>query len=224
MLLSFSVFGKDSTKVEFKKFALRIHGSPDYCYRTLSSLTNTNGYTYREKIELPMMGYTAGLDFSYFIKKQFGISLGVNFSQKGFRTGSIPAVDANGNSSGFAHIRYNYNYIDVPVKANLILGKKNIRFIACVGVTPAFLLYQRTITEIEHTDESKSTVKGKLNYIYNPFNFFLNGSVGIDYKLGEKMGIRIEPTYSYGLLETIGTPFSEHLWSAGLNASCYFRF
>ncbi len=31
--------------------------------------------------EEPIWGFTGGANFSYFIKKQFAISLGVNFSQ-----------------------------------------------------------------------------------------------------------------------------------------------
>jgi len=173
--------------------------------------------------EEPIWGFTGGANFSYFIKKQFAISLGVNFSQKGYKIASMPTVDVNG-TAGNAQIRYNYNYLEIPVKANFVLGKKKIRLLTSIGATSAFLLYEKTIRTIEYPDGTKSTTKDKPNYIYNPFNLFLTGSIGADFLLGKKMALRVEPSYSYGLLETIAVPFSEHLWSAGLNIGCYLYF
>lgn len=226
ILLSLSAFAKDSTSVEFKRFAIGIHGSPDYCYRKLKAI-NPNIQSiiaYREETEFPAFGYTAGADLSFFIKKQFAISLGVNFSQKAYQTELYTMVDNNGIALGKVKFRYTYNYIEIPVKANFILGKKKIRFIASAGVSSAFLLYQQTISKYEYIAGGlKETKKGQPNYIYNPFNLFLNGSIGIDCQLGKKMGLRIEPTYNYGLLQTIDASITEKLWSAGLNIGCYIK-
>lgn len=224
LILCFSAFAKDSTTVEFKRFALGIHASPDYCYRTLSN-TNYVTTSFREKFEVPMWSYTGGVDLSYFIKKQFAVSLGVNYSQKGYTSMplDVSSVAAPEVSIGKARYRYNYNYIELPVKATFILGKKNIRVLTSIGATSAFMLYQQMNFKIKYNDGSKETIKGKPNYIYNPFNLFLNGSIGIDCTLGKKMGLRIEPTYSYGLLGTIDSYYSEHLWSAGLNIGCYIK-
>ncbi len=223
-LLSFSAFAKDSTKLEFKRFALGIHASPDYCYRSLSSIVSST--LWRDAFEKPMLGYTGGIDLSYFIKKQFAVSLGVNYSQKGYgsRELEITTVAFPEGGIGKGKYRYNYNYIEIPVKANFLFGKKKIRFLTSLGVTPSFMLYQQTNLKVKYYDGSKEIIKGKPNYIYNPFNLFLNGSIGIDCKLGKKMGLRIEPTYSYGLFETISASYSEHLWNAGLNVGCYIGF
>ena len=228
VILSFSSFAKDSTSVGFKRFVIGIYASPDYCFRTL---TNNDGSSnsadiinFREEIEIPMLSYTAGADLSYFIKKQFAISLGVNFSQKGYKTKSFTLTDINGSSLGATQFRYNYNYIEVPVKAIFVFGKNKIRFLASAGVTSAFLLYQQTISKTEDYNGTKESKKGKPNYIYNPFNLFLNGSAGVDFKLGTKIGLKIEPTYSYGLFQTIDAPITEYLWSAGLNVGFYIGF
>lgn len=225
LVLSSSAFAKDSTIVEFKRFALGIHASPDYCYRGLNSIAYTTKY--RDELEIPMWSYTGGIDFSYFIKKHFAVSIGVNFSQKGYRTHELEAttVDHPEGGIGKGKLRYNYNYIEIPVKANFVFGKKKIRFLTSLGATPAFLLYQQTNFKIKYNDGSKENIKGKPNYIYNPFNLFLNGSIGIDCKLGKKMGLKIEPIYNYGLFETISSPFySEKLVSAGLNIGWYIQF
>ncbi len=223
IVLSSSAIAKDSTTVEFKRFALGIHGSPDYCFRSLSSIVYST--LWRDAFEKPMLGYTGGIDLSYFIKKQFAVSLGVNYSQKGYGSHEINIAYAYSPETiiGTGKYRYNYNYIEIPVKANFVFGKNKIRFITSLGASPAFMLYQRTNLKIKYIDDTRENKKGKPNYIYNPFNLFLNGSIGIDCKLGKKMGLRIEPTYSYGLFETINASYSEHLWNAGLNIGCYIK-
>lgn len=226
LIFCFSATAKDSTTVEFKRFALGIHGSPDYCFRKLKAI-NPNIQpiiAYREETEFPAFGYTAGAELSFFIKKQFAISLGANFSQKAYQTELYTMVDNNGMPLGKVKFRYTYNYIEIPFKANFILGKKKIHFIASAGVSSAFLLYQQTISKYEYiAGDLKETKKGQPNYIYNPFNLFLNGSIGIDCQLGKKMGLKIEPTYNYGLLQTIDASITEKLWSAGLNIGCYIK-
>jgi hypothetical protein len=173
-----------------------------------------------------MIGYTAGADLSFHFKKIFAVSLGVNFSQKGYKTKPIDVVSANSpeTSLGKAIIRYNYNYIEIPLKANFIFGKKKIRFLASAGISSAFMLYEQTKSILKYNSGGKENKKGKPNYIYNPFNLFLTGSIGVDLKLGKKMGLKVEPTYSYGLLQTIDAYITEHLWNAGLDIGGYIRF
>jgi len=228
ILFSISAFAKDSTSVDFKRFALGIHVSPDYCYRTLKVIS-PNDVTLsisnvRNKNEIPTLGYTAGANLSYFIKKQFAISLGVNYSRKGYINESVYLTDQNGNIIGNGYFKYNYNYIEFPLKANFIFGKKKVRFLVGIAATSSFLLYQQTNSTYEYNDGTKVISKGKPNYIYNPFNLFLTGSLGADIQLGEKMGLKIEPAYSYGLFQTINAPITEYLWNAGLNIGCYIGF
>ena len=230
LILSFSAFANDSTKVEFKRFAVGIHASPDYCYRKLSLLASNpltvSQLDYRNNNEIPMIGYTAGIDLSYYLKKQFAVSLGVNFSQEGYKTKPIPVTTVINpyTEVGKEISRYNFNYIEIPLKANFVFGKKKIRFLASAGITSAFFIYQRTLNETKYDSGGKSTTKEKPDYIYNPFNLFLTGSIGVDFKLGKKSGLKLEPFYSYGLLETINAPITENLSNAGLTLEYYLRF
>lgn len=221
ILLSFSAFAGDSTKAEFKRFAFGVHGSPDYCFRTLKTNGTNSIFSSivdsRNKNEVPVLGYTIGANLSYFIKKQFAISLGVNCSRKGYINESIALTDVNGTVVGNGYFKYNYYYVELPLKANLIFGEKKIRFLVGAAAKPSFLLYQQTNSTFVYNDGTKAINKGKPNYIFNPFNLFLEGSVGVDIQLGKKMGVKIEPTYSYGLLQTIDAPITEYLWSYGFN-------
>lgn len=230
VLLTISVFAKDSTTVDFKRFAIGIHASPEYCFRrlvnpiptTISTLYLNN----RNATEIPMIGYSAGVDFSVYIKKHFSVSLGAQYSQLGYssKEKEITTYAHPEGGLGKSQTRYNYNYIEIPLKANFIFGKKKIQFLASVGINSAFILYEQTVIKSEYYDGTKSTEKGLPNYINNPFNLFLNGSIGADIKLGKKMGLKIEPTFSYGVFQTNTNTLSEYLWSAGLNVGGYIRF
>ena len=47
-------------------------------------------------------------------------------------------------------------------------------------------------------------------------------SVGVDYKLTNKIHLLAEPTFRYGAVKTKDAPVTENLWSAGLNVGFYY--
>ena len=57
---------------------------------------------------------------------------------------------------------------------------------------------------------------------YNKVNLSPTISVGIDYKINNRMNLRIEPTFRYGVLKIIDAPVTGYLYSGGLNISYYF--
>jgi hypothetical protein len=48
-------------------------------------------------------------------------------------------------------------------------------------------------------------------------------SAGAEYKIKNKMYVRIEPTFRYGVLKIIDAPVTAYLWNAGLNMGFYYR-
>ena len=228
LILSFSAFASDSAAV-FKRWSIGINGSPDYCYRRLVMGGHNNATynlaNYKNSNEQGMFAYTGGMNVAYALNKSFAISLGLNYSQKGFQTTPIDVVSVSApeTSIGKATYRYNYNYVSIPVKAHFIYGKKKIRLSASAGITSAFLIYQQTLLKINYNDGTNSTKKGVTDYIYNPFNLFMTVGVGTDIKLGKKMGLKVEPTYNYGFFRVLDGSIHEYLWDAGLNVGCYIK-
>lgn len=225
LTFSFSAFAKDTTSVDFKRFAFGINASPDYCYRNLYSLIHST--TNLDDFEKPMLSYTGGMNLSYFITKHFAISLGVNFSQKGYRTSEFGVTTVEHPEGGIGKGRYrsNYNYIGIPLRVNFVLGKKKVRFLVSHGLTPSFLLFEKTNLKIKYYDGSKETKRGINSDHTIPFNLFHDISFGIDIKLGKKAGLKIEPTYCYGLLDSgRSVRYAENLYSYGLNIGYYIGF
>ncbi|CAN5381706.1 hypothetical protein BH10BAC1_BH10BAC1_02710 [soil metagenome] len=227
LLTSTSVFAKDSTWLNRSRFTIGIHASPDYCFRELGIVRGTDyaldTYEYRTRTEIPAIGFTTGAVISYTLKKQVAISLGVNYSQKCYTTEPLTLVTAQNpyEPIGTIQFRHNFDYLEIPVKATAILGKKKIRFVASAGISPSFLLYEREIYKIKYNTGTRVNTKQQPNYINKTFNLFVNGSLGADIKMGKRMGLRLEPYYSYGLNQTVGESITEYLWCTGLNVGCY---
>jgi hypothetical protein len=47
-------------------------------------------------------------------------------------------------------------------------------------------------------------------------------SAGVDYRINEKMNLRIEPTFRYGVLKIIDMPVTGYLYSGGINVAYYY--
>ncbi|MBL0098010.1 MAG: outer membrane beta-barrel protein [Bacteroidetes bacterium] len=88
----YSAFSQDTLTLqetsEFKRLAIGVNISPDYCYRTLK---NNNGNStsdmiidLREESEGPKLGYTAGLNAGYNFSKKWGVEMGIQYSNKGY--------------------------------------------------------------------------------------------------------------------------------------------
>jgi len=72
----------------------------------------------------------------------------------------------------------------------------------------------------DHTD--RKTRLTSESDSYNKLNFSPTMSVGIDYRINEKMNLRIEPTFRYGVLKIIDTPVTGYLYSGGINVVYYY--
>lgn len=212
----------DSSK--FNRFAIRIHGSADYCYRILSGQTGkmySNLYDFRQEHESPAMGYTAGIGFSCFLKKQFAIQLGFNFSGKRFATDHYHRETLLPGETGTytaSYAFYNYKYIEIPLEGKVLLGRKKVRFIASAGLMADYLWGMKTVTgtrsftpyEYERGD-------------YSSINLFVTAGAGAEVKFG-KVGIQLEPVFRYGLLSTNNVSIAEYLWQTGLDLGVSYSF
>ncbi|MBA3971541.1 MAG: PorT family protein [Bacteroidetes bacterium] len=228
LLITSVAVARDTVSVN-ERFALGVSLAPECAFRqiamTSQTVSNLNAYEYRVRSEVPSFSYTAGVSLSYLLKKQLSVSLGVNFSQKGFSTESIEATTVDHPEGGIGKVkyRYNYNYIEIPVKGQYIRGKKKVRLLVEAGLSPAFLLHKQAIKRYEYYNGEKLREKDKPNYINNTFNLFLNIGAGTDIALRENISLRILPTFNYGLLRTGTVRITEHLWNTGLTVSGFIR-
>ena len=223
----FSAYGQESSTIDFKRVQIGIIVSPDICFRTLK---NNDGspisdltLTYRNNRETIKIGYTAGLNACFNFKNIIGLETGVQYSNKGYQTKIEDITFGQPDPSlpdKFKYI-YDYHYIDIPVKANFTIGKKKVRFFTSIGVTTNILIkYTETCILVysDHTNrETNST-----SFNYNKVNISPTISVGIDYKINNRMNLRVEPTFRFGVLKIIDAPVTGYLYNGGFNISYYF--
>lgn len=243
-IISLTSIAQDTLKTKgstaFKRMMFGVNSSPDYCFRTL----NNNGgnamastvFDLRNKSEEYKIGYTAGLNACYNFSKRFGIELGVQYSNKGYtyHMSDLSFGDLIGSGTGIvystttgqvpveAKYRYNFIYLDVPARAIFHLGAKKIRFVASVGVTTNILL-KATLTSVsEYEDGNTKRETYDQEYDFKSLNISPTISAGLDYSINNKLNLRAEPTFRYGLLAIIDAPITAYLWNAGMNITCYY--
>ena len=154
----------------------------------------------------------------------FGLETGVQYSNKGYPTKNQDLVFAQPDPSLplRAKFVYNFHYIDIPVKINLRLGDGRIQFIPGVGFS-ADIFIEETVKSINEFSNGKKEQKTE-NSTHNISSINISPmiSLGVSYIINNKMSIRAEPTYRYGILKIIEAPVTEYLWNAGLNIGFYY--
>ncbi len=231
-IAAFSSKGQDRPKEtqtsDFRKVQIGINVSPDICYRTLK---NNDGSSTSDLImkldnenQTAKVGYTAGLNVCFSINKFFGLETGIQFSNKGYQTKFTDLIFEQPENSSLpdkAKFIYNFHCIDIPIKANFTIGEKKIRFFTSVGLTTNILIKAASTSVLVYPDHTDRKIN-QTNSDYNKVNISPTVSVGIDYKINNRMNLRVEPTFRYGVLKIIDAPVTGYLYSGGLNLNYYF--
>lgn len=220
-------FAAETPSAHIKGFQIGVNFSPDICFRTLK---NNDGSASSESIirlnnqyEKIKVGYTAGINVRYAVKKNIGIESGIQYSNKGYQTKVKDLVYGQPEPSAPSRVKviYNFHYIDIPVRATLIAGEKKLRFIAGVGLTANILIKETQKSVLWYSDRREKRYS-PTNFPYKTVNITPTISAGIDYKISDQMNVRIEPTLRYGILKIIDTPVTGYLYSGGLNISYFY--
>ncbi len=229
-LTTFSCFGQDKTKetsaADFKRVQIGINFSPDVCFRTLK---NNDGNAssdlvidQRNERETVKFGYTAGLNVCFKINKFVGTETGIQYANKGYQTKMQDLISElpDPRVPKQSKFIYDFHCIDIPVKVNFTIGKKKVRFFTSVGVTTNIFIKETQKSVWVYSDRTDKKTS-PTNFDYNKVNISPTVSVGIHYKINDRMNLRVEPTFRYGVLKIIDTPVTAYLYSGGLNISYY---
>lgn len=244
MLISTDTFSQ-STEQQMpasnsKKLFIGVTYSSDYCYRYLKNNNDSpevNRYIdSRNESESPKYGYTTGIVILYNLNKQIGFESGLQFSNKGYKnnTGALQRTDEIDPMKGFvaptpesiidSKIVYNYLYLDLPVRVIFSYGQKKVRFVSSLGVTTNILLKATQKSVLKYQNGNKERKTYKQSYTYQPINISPMISFGADYQVSNKLNLRVEPSFKYGLFKIIkNKPITAYLWNAGLNISYYYQ-
>ena len=221
---------KESSTSDFKRFQVGANFSPNACYRNLTDANvkylNSNVIDFRNDNEVIKFGFTTGLSFVYNFKSWLGIETGVQYNNQGYQTRKNVAIFSllyNTITPSKSYFTYTFNYIDIPLKVNFIVGQRKVRFFSSLGFSANFLLSSNVKGVINYPDGAKHIHTSNNNSLRR-FNLSPMVSVGIDYQIKDYITLRIAPTLRYGVLSNNTTPINEYLWNVGCNVACYFNF
>jgi hypothetical protein len=224
--ISLSVHGQDKNPTQ--KILIGFNFSPDYSFR---SLKNNDGASStdlviktRNDIETAKFGYTTGLNVCINFSHLVGFETGIQFSNKGYKTKHQDLVYSPPNPSlpTKAKTNYAYQYIGIPLKAKFSFGKSKVRFVSSIGFMTNFLLNVKQTTNYEYSNGKTEKKSQSSKSGFNKVDFSPMVSVGVDYKLTNKIYLLADPTFRYGAVKTKDAPVTENLWSAGLNIGFYY--
>lgn len=229
-ILSLSVFSQDIVKD--RGFFIGLNFSPDYCYRYWGKGINDlpddqweDLKNFIDSMQIPKLGYTIGANFCFQINNHINMESGINYSNKGYKTIPVLTIyDWNKPPIKATNI-ISYYYLDFPLRASYTFFDKRIQIIASGGMVLNLFLNSTTkIIPEGNTPSFKPTNFLVINgYSPNRINISPTVSVGIKYKINDRMNFRIEPVFSYGLLLFEEIYNTIHLWNAGVNIGYYIR-
>jgi hypothetical protein len=226
ILASITVQGQDTNPTQ--KILIGFSFSPDYSSRTLK---NNDGSPSSDLViksrndnEVAKFGFTTGLNVCFNFSQLVGLETGIQFSNKGYKTKSqdLTYFPPNPSLPTKAKTNYAYQYIGIPLKAKFCFGKSKVRFVSSIGFMTNFLLNVKQTTNYEYSNGKTEKKSQSSKSGFNKVDFSPMVSVGVDYKLTNKIHLLAEPTFRYGAVKTKDAPVTENLWSAGLNIGFYY--
>jgi hypothetical protein len=207
-----------------------LNTSVNMMYRSLknnngSSLSNQLIHT-RDENEIPKVGYTVGINVLFNLKSNMSVESGIQYANKGYQTKMLETVSFQPNdplAPEKAKFIYHFHYLDIPLKFNYVFGNRKIRYISSIGVTGNIFLKETQTSIRDYADRTEKTPTSS-GFEYERLNISPTISIGIDYKINNKMNFRIEPTFRYGVMKIIDAPITAYLFSGGVNFGFYYGF
>jgi hypothetical protein len=122
-----------------------------------------------------------------------------------------------------AQYKYNYYFIDIPLKVNFTVGKRRIKFFSSVGLTTNLFIKETQTNIYIYSDRTDiNTIRPSFTD-FRKVNFTPTLSTGIDWSLHRNVNLRVDPNFQYTAFTMTNTPLTGHLFSAGLKMSLYYR-
>lgn len=224
-------FAQENATTSFSRFQLGIHFSGDLAYRQLFNTSSDSlvisMVEWMKSKQSPIFGLNTGVNLCYRFSSRFGIESGLQFSKKGYRWGNdVWILDETKSAGGYLQknattTSINFYSISVPVRGNVHLGEKRLKFLLSAGFLVDYLVENRQVDKFNV--DGKPFLKNvfKQTDEYERFNFTPTLSLGASYEWTPRMTLRIEPTFRYGLIYPDHNLVHTRLWSAGLNGGLY---
>jgi hypothetical protein len=236
LLCLFVLITATSQAQDARKWFLGYSFSSDLCYRRLSNGSGDPAIdgmiAARNKSEHLKMGFTTGLNVKYQFNDVISVETGLMYSNKGYksRTDNIIFGDQvdpgqTPSSGGQFRVRYNYKYLDLPLKINIVFAREETySFYLTAGAVVNVFLEQKNVSTFTSPNHPKQVTisGGELFRTNNSLNISPFIGPGIRFGLGKRLHMQVEPLFRYGVLPLYDAPIKGYLWNWGLNTVLYY--
>lgn len=243
---------QNSTNVasDFKRLQIGCSFSQDINYRRLTTeydypnpddaahYVAFSAYNEKQVFEEKKISYTIGLNLSYHFSQHISIETGLRYSDKGYKSiersywnifytvYQSPVYAAMGNPAHESLI-FSYHYVSIPCILRINGGQRKVRFTSGIGLSADIflgrsVLVHRISYSVAGYEKKNVIINDKKNMV-RVLDISPSISMGIIYRINDKMNLTIEPVFRYGLIKTEKhSLFNEHLWNLGINIGYYF--
>lgn len=118
--------------------------------------------------------------------------------------------------------KYQYFYIDIPIKVNFNLLTKRAKLYITAGISPNIFIIQKTNSLLQY-DDGHTKKETQTAQDFSIINLTVIGGIGFSYDITEHLYIKIEPTYRRSVTSIIDAPIKGYLYSVGLNTGFYYK-
>jgi len=223
LVLFFFLFNSIFCKGQNDKKGLYIGilGSPDYSNLNVSGKDKGFINSFND-MKSSKMSYSGGIGLLYRINNLVAIESGLFYSNKGFTLKfilrTIEPDPLYPDGSTIKH-RYNFHYLDIPLKVNIYLLKKNVQLFLSGGIAGNVLLNAKEVTKIQNRKYAFSNTS-----YYQSFGVSMLASVGVDLPLSSKTSVRIEPIFRRSITRANKDgEIKWYLYNTGLNLGLYYK-
>lgn len=220
-------FGQSVDSAKTSTRALVFYFSPEYSYRNLKSNNAEDVLiNYRDTVEKPKFGYTAGVNILLNASKNISIETGILFSDRGQKTKKISLGNSVSQTALpiYSTIINHFYYLGVPVKVNYYLISNNFKLFVSGGAQINVLMNQKTITLLEYSEKQPDKNSETTNDDYQKLNVALFAGIGLQQKLDNRSFFTVTPVYTHSIQSVTALPVKSYFYSIGINLALHILF
>lgn len=178
----------------------------------------------RNEMDIPRIQYTAGVQLGYQLCKHITLNSGLQYGNWGGQTKfrDLTFGSPNPTLPNKARTATNMQYLAVPLTANVTFGHQRLKFTAGAGFSVNYLFSDKEIMILKFADGHTDRRSNTPDY-YNKWNIAPQISAGVDYAFNNKVHLKLEPIFRFGMMKTVDAPVKENLYNYGLNIAAYWK-
>lgn len=180
----------------------------------------------RNDREITIDGFDLGFNIGFNMNPGFGVETGLHYARRGFNSKDVDLHFSGNDPNEPKKLRSlkEFDYLSIPLKANIWFGHGNLRLIAGLGANLDFLLNGKVTTTYTYVNEATSKEDESGGYDFRKIGFSPMASIGMDLRVQKNNYLRLEPFIRYDVIPVTKTSIKNNLWGYGVRLAYMYGF